>query len=87
MLGQALKFRKCARTYCIRTPLKCNKGVGKHFQRVPVECNTLPNHGCHGIVHVTACVCDQMCATVSILDFALALVNNRHALRDVATAW
>ena len=46
MLGQALKFRKCARTYCIRTPLKCNKGVGKHFQRVPVECNTLPNHGC-----------------------------------------
>ena len=41
----------------------------------------------HGMVHVTACVCDQMCATVSILDFALALVNNRHALRDVATAW
>jgi hypothetical protein len=41
----------------------------------------------HGMVLVTACACDQMCASVSTFAFALALVNSRHALRDVATAW
>jgi hypothetical protein len=41
----------------------------------------------HGMVLVAACACDQRCATVSILAFALALVKSRHALRDVATAW
>jgi hypothetical protein len=29
----------------------------------------------HGMVLVTACACDQMCATISILAFALALVK------------